>query len=333
MKTMDKKKLQTTRIKAVAPLVLCLVAAGCGSNRSSRGYDSEPLSESYGAVYENSASVSLTKGGGVQASESYMDYSDTYISGTMTDYSYNFSANGELKNKTDALNEYEKIQQFVDEHDGYVENVRNNYNGYDIDWTKDYFSSNEMRYKATGNVNFTVQVDNSQIPEIVKELESYTDQDKLTVTRYDQYITNYEAYEIVDENDDRYYGSQKITQQELDKRLKYASLNISIAYRIPRSGFTRFLLTLLNVVNEVKEAFLRVIAVILMLAVAGYIALFVAVLPMYKIIKKSLFKYRLKHREYYLPKEVVVNSAAMEAVLDEHAEAFKNKKAKEKSET
>ena len=279
-------------------LIAGVLLAGCGSRNND--YASYNMVQA-NIAYTDNASVGIAS----KSNESYMDYGNAYISGDMADYSYCFSAQGAVKKKEDVLNEFDSIQSFVDEHDGYIENLRNDYTGYDIDWSDDYFSPYEIDYIATGCVSFTVQIDNENVPELIEELSNYADRYGLTVTRYDQHITNYEAYEIVDD-DEYYYGYQTITEEELEKWLKYASLDVSISYRIKRNGFTGFLLSAKNFWGDVENIFKQVIALFLIFAAAGYILIFVAVLPMYKIIKKSLYKYRLKHDEYYLPKKVIV---------------------------
>lgn len=290
--------------------VCLLMITGCGGS----GYSSYS-----GGSYENATdsmgSYSSAQGIGIMNSESSMNYSNTNISGSFADYSYNFSANGEVKKKEDVLDEYEKIQTYVNEHEGYIENVRNTYNGYDIDWADSYFTDTEINYQALGAVNFTVQVDNDEVENVIQELVRFTDEKNLTVTRYDQYITNYEAYEIVDEEDWEYYYGNTITQEELEKRLKYASINVNLSYRIPRSSFMSFVLYIVNFAKQARDVFLSLLATLLMLAVFAYIALYLIILPVYKLFKKSLFKFRVKHNEYYLPKEIIINNAPVEEVI------------------
>lgn len=290
--------------------VCLLMITGCGGS----GYSSYG-----GGSYENAmdsmGSYSYAQGVGVTNSASSMDYSNTNISGSFADYSYYFSANGEVKKKEEVLDEYEKIQTYVNEHGGYIENVRNTYNGYDIDWADSYFTDTEINYQALGGVNFTVEVDNDEVENVIQELVKFTDEKNLTVTRYDQYITNYEAYEIVDEEDWEYYYGNTITQEELEKRLKYASINVSLSYRIPRNGFMSFVLYIVSFAKQVRDVFLSLLATLLMLAVFAYIALYLIILPVYKLFKKSLFKFRVKHNEYYLPKEIIINNAPVEEVI------------------
>lgn len=288
----------------IAGLAGIMLMAGCGSRHETSYNDDYGVSMDSATSYSNSMSLGIKS-----SSKGSMDYHNTYISGDMADYSYNFAADGKVNKKEDVLDEYEKLQAYANEHGGYVENVRNTYTGYDIDWADSYFSENEISYKATGSANFTIQVENDEVENVIKELADFTDANNLTVTRYDQYITNYEAYEIVDEYEDN-YRYDAITKEELEKHLKYAAINVNLYYRIPRSGFMRFILSVVNVAKQAKEAFLQILAMLIILAVASLIGLYLIVLPFYKLFKKATYKYWQKHGEYYIPKEVLINDIA-----------------------
>ena len=84
-----------------------------------------------------------------------MDYSSTYVDSSYADYSYTFYASGEhKKSKDEMLKDFEDVQAFVKDRDGYIENVNNSYNVYDKD--RRYYSDS---HKTSGRLSFTIQVD------------------------------------------------------------------------------------------------------------------------------------------------------------------------------
>ena len=295
-KSMKKKSL------LILPLLAVTLLAGCGDS----GYYESP------AMSSSSDSAS-PKGILVADDSSYAtggNYSGTTMSGDYADYSYSFAANGEThKTKEDMLDYYESLQKLVNESGGYIENINNRYNGYVIAADDRYISDTEVQYEATGSLSFTIQIPNEQIPLITDNLENFCVENRFVVTTYNQKITNYEGYEIVNSYDqDKYSDSQVITKKELETKLKYASLSVDINYRIRRPGFDRFVLgvkknwnNFINGVGEVVLAFL-VVAV-------GVIVFFVEAIIFYKLWKKMIFKHRMKRPEYYPARHVVLDNS------------------------
>lgn len=137
-------------------LVTTLSLAGCGSSHSA-GITSKSLN-----LTTNEASYIL-------ADDYSVDYGSTYIDSSYADYSYSLYANGEsAKSKDEMLKDYEDIQAFVKEKDGYIENVNNSYNIYDKD-DRRYYSSSD--YKISGTLSFTIQIDKDCVDETIQKLD------------------------------------------------------------------------------------------------------------------------------------------------------------------
>jgi len=236
------------------------------------------------------------------------DYSNTNISGDKTDYSYNFYAGGKTnKNKEEMLSDFERIRDFIEEKGGYISNVNNDYSYYDIE--NDGFYRNSIDYQATGSIYFNAEVNNEDIPDVINLLETICKENHFTVDNYKQQITNYEAYDISNENDDY---SKVITEKELNKRLRFAELNVSISYKIPRTWIVKIYLTVKDIIVSFFNSFGDVIKAFLAIAV-GLFILFLQFIFFYKKFKKMTYKFRLKHPEYYSEiKHVIVHSCTEE---------------------
>ena len=288
--------------KIVIPILLliCLLLTSCGQSYSDRSSKSM-TSNSFDAAYEMS-DESYSTGG---------DYSSTYISGDKADYSYSFSADGDTKkSKEEMLKYYEEIQDFVDSKDGYIENV---YNDYSENIIRDsYISDNAKNYKAQGYLSFTVEIDNEYIPEVLEKLEQICKDNKFVVTQYTQTIYNYKGYKIVDETEDPYYYGEEITEEELARRLKYASLSVRINYYTPRSSAAKFGYSIKQFFSNAGEILVSVISIFIMIAI-GLIILYVESIIFYKKFKKMIFKHKNKHPEYYDAKKIeIVNEEKIE---------------------
>ena len=208
--------MKRTRIIAAGLLlVTTLSLAGCGSSHSA-GITSKSLNST-----TNEASYML-------ADDYSVDYGSTYIDSSYADYSYSLYANGESsKSKDEMLKDYEDIQTFVKDKDGYIENVNNSYNIYDKDDHR-YYSSND--YKISGTLSFTIQIDKDYVDETIQKLDQICKDNNLIVTTYNQRITNYEGKKIVDEYDDDWYDYDTISKEDLEKRLKYADISVQLNY-------------------------------------------------------------------------------------------------------
>ena len=97
-----------------------------------------------------------------------------------------------------------------------------------------------------------------------------------------------------------------ITKEELDRRLKYASLYVNIDYNIPRLSIMKFRFGVRQVWNDFWMAAGEAIQVFLIIAL-GLFILFGEAILFYKLWKKMVYKHRRKKPEYYPAKHVVVD--------------------------
>lgn len=142
---------------------------------------------------------------------------------------------------------------------------------------------------------------------ITDNLESLCQDNNFVVTTYNQKITNYKNYKIVDSyDDDDYLNGDVITKEELDRRLKYASLYVNIDYNIPRLSIMKFRFGVRQVWNDFWMAAGEAIQVFLIIAL-GLFILFGEAILFYKLWKKMVYKHRRKKPEYYPAKHVVVD--------------------------
>lgn len=269
-----------------------IILSGCSSLGigANNYYDAAPAMN----VSESSSKAVVTGG----------DYSSTYINGDSVDYSYCFNASGKSnKSKSEMLKDYEYMQSFVEEKNGLMENVYNDYRYFDIN--SDYISSDAKKYISNGFLSYTIQIENEYVPEILEELEKICKNNNFTVTQYTQQIQNYELYTIVNDYDDENYYDT-ITQEELDKRLKYASIDVRFDYKMPRSGIETFILNVKDIWHSFLDAFGELISFVIYILIIITV-LFEAIKFFYKRFKKMQYKYRIKHPEFYPPKDINVN--------------------------
>lgn len=281
--------------KFLLGLVVCAtMLAGCGSRDGV--YNGYGVKEMATDSYEASYAESYSTGG---------DYSTTSIEGDLVGYSYNFSANGKTnKTREEMLSYYEEVQGLVTENNGYIENVNNDYSSYMITPDQSWISDNEKYYKASGMLSFTVEIPNDSIKLVTDSLENFCKDNKFTVTRFNQSITNYKSVRVTEGGEDYSYNS--ITREELEKRVKYASLYVNISYYQPRGALAVFGYTLRQVVREISEVLLSLIMVLIVLLIAISV-IFVYAKFLYKSWKKMVFKHKIKKPEYYGPKHIVID--------------------------
>ncbi len=280
--------------KFVLGLALCMaMVTGCGG---SGFYAENGVKEMATDSYEASYAESYSTGG---------DYSTTSIEGDLVGYSYYFSADGKTnKTREEMLSYYEEVQTLVNDNGGFIENVNNDYSAYVITPDETYISESEKRYKSSGYLSFTVQIPNDNIKLVTDYLEQFCQDNKFVVTRFDQSITNYKYVKVADGEDPNNYGA--ITSDELEKRIKYASLNVNISYYQPRSGFAVFKYAVREVVRDLASVFLHLIAVLIVLIIAISV-LFLHLTFLYKSWKKMVYKHSRKKPEYYGPKHIVID--------------------------
>ena len=225
---------------------------GCSSSSSSKGL---------GDAITNSSEASF------MLDDDYsMDYSSTYIDSNYADYSYTFYAGGEhKKSKNEMLKDYEDIQAFVKDRDGYIENVNNSYNVYDKD--RRYYSDS---HKTSGRLSFTIQVDKDHVDEVINKLDEICKKNNLEVTTYTQRITNYEGKKIVDYDPD-YYDYNTISKTELEQRLEYADINVQLSYYTDFNAFEKFFMGVGNAFREFWDAFGEIVQIILVLLFIAWV--------------------------------------------------------------
>ncbi|ADL35965.1 hypothetical protein bpr_II024 (plasmid) [Butyrivibrio proteoclasticus B316] len=285
------------------PIVIAAIVSGCGSSYVSPENGGPGAYMATESVNMDSLMVSKSSSSGTGG-----DYSETIITGDFADYSYTFRANGETKKtKKEMLSYYEDVQKLVDENGGYIEDVDNRYNAYVVAYDDKYISDTEKNYSASGSLSFTVQIPKDKISLITDNLESFCQDNNFVVTTYNQKITNYKNYKIVDSyDDDDYLNGDVITKEELDRRLKYASLYVNIDYNIPRLSIMKFRFGVRQVWNDFWMAAGEAIQVFLIIAL-GLFILFGEAILFYKLWKKMVYKHRRKKPEYYPAKHVVVD--------------------------
>lgn len=286
---------------------LSLSLVGCGGSVSySNG------GGSYSKAYTTDAAAGFATNSFTESVyDSYSDdyyFDNTYISGELTDYEYTFNAEGATtKAKEELLSYYESLQELVIDNGGYIDNVNNNYNYYMIDSDSYWMSSSEKANKSSGQLRFTVEVPNESADLVLADLENFCKDNKFTVTTYNQHIVNYVGYDVVDNYDDLDYWERhdKITQHDLDKRIKYAEIYVNIWYYTPRPFISRLWLEVRNLWIEFWDALGEAIMVFLII---GLGILFIAIesIILYKLFRKRIYKHRMKNPEYYEPKQIVI---------------------------
>lgn len=284
-------------ISSVLGVALSLTACGGGSHNSGS------YSNSYGMAVATESAGAYD----YYYDDGYYDYtSSTYINSDNADYNYTFSATGETKKtKNDMLSFYESVQDLVNENDGYIESVDNNYTYYTIDDDVKYISDSEKCYKYSGNLRFVVQIPNANMPLILDTLESFCNENSFNITAYNQRIQNYEGYVVVNDYvdidwDERDY---KINEGDLEHRLKYAELSVAINYRAPRNPIVKFWLGFESMWLEFWDNIGEVVVVFLALGV-GFAIIFFEWILLYKAYRRMIYKHRMKKPQYYQPKEI-----------------------------
>lgn len=269
-------------------LVTMLSLTGCGSSRST-GLGNKQLATTNESSYILADDV---------------DYSSTYIDGSYVDYSYSLYANGDSsKSKEAMLEDYEDIQDFVKDNDGYIENVNNVYSIYDRNDDSCYYSYS--KYKVTGQLSFTIQIDKDLVDETIQKLDQICKDNDLVVTTYTQRITNYEGKNAIDDYDYDQYEYETISKDELEKRLKYADINVQLTYHKNFSVFEKLFMSIGDAIREFWDDFGELLQVMFIILIILYVCFFNICL-WYKIFRKMLYKHKIKHPEFYEPKQVML---------------------------
>lgn len=286
---------------------------GCGSGSY---YKNDSMMATESAIYAANDYVAYTNN---------IDYSryDEFVTadGRLVDVSYNFSANGDVKEKKTGTNLYDEIKDYVQDNGGYVENVSNTFNYYDSK-AETYYNNISKEYEAYGSISFTIQIPNDCAEDVITKLEDYCNDNGLVITTFNQYITNYKAYNIVDEYDEDYYYNYypEITQSDLDKQLEYTDINVTVNYGIKRDFLTKTGIEIRSFFEDVFDQFEELLYVVLTMIIIGFVIIFMIVVGS-RIIRKSIYKRRKKHPEWYQPKELIIHNADNNIAVNEETKA------------
>lgn len=286
-------------------LTMIIGLTGCSSSDGYKGYGS--VSHSYSDEVGFSMNNSYDEG-----YSGNIDYSGTYISGDLVDYSYSLGSRGYVKEKETALAFYEEAQTFVDEHDGYIDNVNNTFRTNDLDADfYHYGDSDYIKYSATGCVNFNIQIEEQYTEDVIALFDDFCKTNDFAVTQFNQYVTNYKSYDVVESYNEDWYHGDDITQEDLDKQLAYTSIDVSVSYSIKRPAVEVFVLRIKSFGKQFWDSCGDVLSALFWIVVYTFVILFVIVLPVVKIFKKSMFKYHKKHPEYDIPKKIVLDETML----------------------
>jgi len=239
------------------------------------------------------------------------DYNGTSIKGQYVDYSYDISARGLVSEKEDVLSFYEDLSDFVDDNGGYIENVNNTYTDNYIEPDDSYISNSDVKYSATGTVRFTVQIEEEHSNEIIELFDKFCEKYDMTITGYNQYIQNYDYYDVREEDDDY---SWRMTQKQLEKEVEFTDIDVCINYMIARPSGEQSMLKVRRFFTNLWDGVSDMVTAIFWICVWVYVALFVVLLPVIKIIKKSIYKYNKKHPEYASVKSIKIVDNSVETV-------------------
>lgn len=271
--------------------ILGLTACGGGSSYATNvpGFDIEMASDASKSGYYTSGSYS----GG------------TTISGDYADYSYSFSATGSTKkSKNEMLDCYEELQGIVIDNDGFISDVNNNYRTYVIAPDDNYITDSEKYYVSSGTLRFTIEIPEDNVGVVIEWLEDFVNENKFTVTYYNQRIVNYQNYKIVEDYDDSYrYGV--ITEEELASRLQYTSFYVDLSYYTLRSGIEKFGITLKRMWLDLADICEPAVVVVIIIAIALLIFYFEFLL-FYRLFKRVQYRNSKKRPHYYAPTKVMI---------------------------
>ena len=287
------------KLSMVLLLALIMMIAGCGSSGFNGDGVKDTGMEINGFTDRSTDNVESYVTGG--------DYSSTYIDSNKADYSYAFKAGGDSKKtKSQMLEDYEYIQDFVTEKGGLIENVYNDYQYYDT--KTDFVYETAKRYVSTGYLSYTIEIDNKYVQNVVDELEKMCKDNKFTVYQYTQKITNYELHSVVDSyDDDPNTTRDTITKEDLEQRLKYADITVRFDYNMPRGTIGKVGLSIKSAWNGFWNNAGNIIQGVIVIMIALF-AVFGELILFYKMFRKMQYKHRKTKPQYYSPKEVKIVS-------------------------
>ena len=287
-------------IYTLGVLCTCLCLTACGSSNS---YQS---SNNGSGIAINTSDAYYDTGG------SYGSYSsnDSYA-----DYSYSFGASGKCDGRETFPEFLQTVEDYVTEKDGYLDSVRNNYYNY-TNLQKRYYLDSEKRYKYEGYISFQANLAEEDVAEFIQMLEDFCKTNKLTVSTYTQSVMTYRQWDVIDEYPEDYYdnrwkyeNSNIITESDLESRLKYSTVSVSLSYYQPRAKIAGFFMGLQESLDEIWNSFGEIFQIAFVIIIIGLAIIFVVVLGFRMIIRTRYgFIHRLKkaHPEYFENKKIEI---------------------------
>lgn len=241
-------------------LLIGTLLTGCGGATSSYSNYGGSDAGAYGASVTGyndgffDDNDSSSRGDGFSTGGNYASYSSDDV---YADYSYEFGASGKSVKKETVLGELEVLRSYAYDAGGYVGDVHNTYTNYEDMGanTHNYYSDTERKYKSYGKVDFYVYVEEDDIEGAIDELEGFCKTNHLTVSTFNQTVTNYRALKVVDEYSDDYWERKgTITEEDLQKELEYSTLHVTLSYYEPRGAFSKFGMGVKNFTRALTEA-------------------------------------------------------------------------------
>lgn len=285
-------------IYTLGVLCTCLCLTACGESYHSSNNGSGIAINTSDAYYDTGGSY-----GSYESNDSYADYS------------YSFGASGECDGRETFPAFVQTIEDYVTEKDGYLDNVNNNYYNY-TNLQKRYYSDAEKRYKYEGYISFQANLANEDVAEFIQMLEDFCKTNKLTVSNYTQSVVTYRQWTVVDEYpedyDDNYWKYEDnniITESDLESRLKYSTVSVSISYYQPRAKIAGFFMGLKESLDDIWSSFGYFIQMAFVIIIIGLAIISVVVLGFRMVIRTRYgFIHRLKkaHPEYFENKKIEI---------------------------
>lgn len=286
-------------------LLIGTLLTGCGGAKDSYSYSNSEGADGASVTGYSSgffAEGSSSRGDNFSTGGNYTSYSSDDV---YADYSYEFGASGKGVKKETVLGEMEVLRSYAYDAGGYVGDVKNTYANYEDMGanTYSYYSEKVRTYKSYGTVDFYIYVAEDAIAGAIDNLEEFCKTNHLTVSTFNQTVTNYRALKVVDEYSDDYWEREgTITEEDLQKALEYSTLHVTLSYYEPRGGFSKFGMGLKNLASDFTDAvgatLLMLLIYSLFLLVTCFAILF-AVNTMTGGGLKAKYKVYKKHPEYF----------------------------------
>lgn len=287
-------------------LLIGTLLTGCGGAKDSYSYSNSAGADgasvtgySDGYFFNESSS---SRGDSFSTGGNYASYSSEDV---YADYSYEFGASGKGVKKETVLGELEVLRSYAYDAGGYVGDVHNTYSNYTDMGANvhNYYSDTERKYKSYGKVDFYIYVEEDAITGAIDNLEEFCKTNHLTVSTFNQTVTNYRALKVVDEYSDDYWEREgTITEEDLQKELEYSTLHVTLSYYEPRGGFSKFGMGLKNTTSDFIEAIGTTLLTLLIYSLFLLVTCFAILFAVNTMTGGGLkAKYRIykKHPEYF----------------------------------